>query len=87
MVNHLLAGELVGTAIAVSGAAVLAFGGQSDGGASLYGDALSSAAVLAYIMYFILGRRVRGFVPVITYMLVMTGAHMPAGSLLYSAVK
>ena len=72
-----LEGELIGTAIAVLGAAYLAFGGKNDGGATVYGDFLSVIAVLAYVMYFVLGRRVRGFVPIFTYMLLVTGGeHM-----------
>ena len=70
---HVGTGELIGTAIAVFGAAYLAFGGENDGGATVYGDVLSGIAVLAFTMYFVLGRRVRSFVPIFTYMLIVTG--------------
>lgn len=42
----------------------------------MFGDMLSVVAVLAYTMYFVLGRHVRSYVPVFTYMMVVTGAPM-----------
>ena len=57
----------------LAGAVVLAFGGQKDSGASLYGDALTTIALVAYIMYFVIGRRLRGWVPLMTYMMLLSG--------------
>ncbi|KAK9812004.1 hypothetical protein WJX73_007954 [Symbiochloris irregularis] len=68
------AGELAGAGVALIGAAVMAFGGQNDGGATLLGDIISFVALFAYISYFIIGRLARGSVPLAVYMLIMTGS-------------
>ncbi|KAK9786679.1 hypothetical protein WJX73_009946 [Symbiochloris irregularis] len=65
-------GELVGTALGTAGAFVLAFAGQSDRGAGLIGDGMCAVAVLGFVAYFSIGKRLSTWVPLFAYMFLIT---------------
>jgi drug/metabolite transporter (DMT)-like permease len=66
-------GEWVGMMIAVAGAAWIGWGDFTLGGTALFGDALALTAALLAAIYYIVGRSLRAYVDLWTYVLVVYG--------------
>jgi drug/metabolite transporter (DMT)-like permease len=76
-------GEWTGMLIAVAGAAWIGWGDFTLGGTALFGDALALAAALLAAIYYIVGRSLRAYVDIWTYVLVVYGT---AATVLLAAV-
>ena len=82
-------GELAGTALGVAGGALLALtsvhhGGGSERDPSWQGDACALAGAGLFVLHLEMGRRLRGFTPMLTYSAVVTS--IAAGLLVVGAV-
>ncbi|MBI4336573.1 MAG: DMT family transporter [Chloroflexi bacterium] len=71
---------LLGGGLAVAGAAVIGYGDFRLGRQELYGDGLALLGMVAISAYLVLGRRLRGEVPVLAYVAPVSG--LAAGMLL-----
>ena len=81
--EHPRRGEWIGMLIAVGGAAWIGWGDFTLGGTALFGDALALAAALLAATYYIVGRSLRAYVDLWTYVLVVYGT---AAAVLLAAV-
>jgi drug/metabolite transporter (DMT)-like permease len=71
--EHARRREWGGMLIAVAGAAWIGWGDFTLGGTALFGDALALAAALLAAAYYIVGRSLRAFVDIWSYVLVVYG--------------
>ena len=66
------AGEIGGTLLGTCGALVLTLGGRSDRGVTLIGDMVCVLSTFCFLGYFTIGRHLRSWVPLFTYMFLIT---------------
>ena len=67
-----------GTLLGTCGALVLTVWGRTDQGVTLIGDLACGASMIGFICYFSIGRHLRSWVPLFTYMLLITCKTSPA---------